>query len=905
MRGAIVSPSAVARRKVALLDLHARADQFQDDAALGALAAELEAEGHEVALARSVLAADLGGAPAWHARLAEFVERGGFDLIVLARVWDEATITVLRAASRDGARLVRLTSGVSAALDASFDHVLDFEGLKRLLGGDENPSPAAFRQVKPAELRLRAASAPSRLRVLAPSALPGQIEGELAARPTISGPASGCPFLLDAGKNPIFAGLGADQAKLQMKGCTFCLDNTGSFAAPTEAAVLDSWLAQLRHLRAQNPSVREVLLTDERPHPHLPGFFQALIDDPSIAPVELLFKSRVDWLLEFADTAVAEAAALAEQHGSVLHLYLIGFESFDQFHLDLFNKGVSVADNLAAIARVRELGARFPRSFEYRRYRAHGVVLFTPWTTPASLLENARAMRAAGFEEFRAEAIRTRLRLYPRVPLHALAAKDGLLVAAFEAGRPDRAAEQGYDASVPWRFQHEGMEAIFRAANDFGRSCSLADADLLEVATRLVTRYPGLAAEPDVAWLPLRQALRAWGGAGPGGALRIDAALLGVDPEIELIVRGHKRACLKEAVRCAEAEGLCRAYRAMGLVADIVELHGFAQGRDAHERGADFAIVAVAADQAALDEVLAAQRAHSTAQGKAAVEAMGALMGYPTCCVQAFLSQRTRGDNLDNERLTFRRAPGEALHPLLHRVGGVRLLSHHPCSPSCAGSIRIGEHILEALAAVDAPATAWARERMDRPVLFLDYQRRIELQGAWEGDRFRVDAALPLDEARHLGVDAAAIAAIELSPAAARFALRDGASMEIRVAHPLLTSPGAALARSAVAALDRESVAEPARGEGGPAPRALPATFRPGVRVHEYRILSIDARGSAREVVLASAQHRFMVRMRAHDPARAHTIRRGGWAIDLDAPESLPDAARVALGLLIRALPND
>ncbi|MEP7122570.1 MAG: hypothetical protein ABJE95_16730 [Byssovorax sp.] len=896
--------SAAPRRSIALLDLHARADQFQDDAALGALAAELEGEGHEVALVRSVLAADPGGVVAWHGRLAEFVARGGFDLVVLARVWDEATIGVLRGTLRHGGLLVRLTSGVSAALDASFDHVLDFDGLKRLLGGDENPSPAAFRKVKPAELRLRAASAPSKLRVLAPSALPGQIEGELAARPTISGPASGCPFLLDAGKSPIFAGLGADQAKLQMKGCTFCLDNTGSFAVPTEAAVLDAWLSQLRSLRAHHPSVREILLTDERPHPYLPGFFQALIDDPSIAPVELLFKSRVDWLLEFADTAVAEAAALAEQHGSVLHLYLIGFESFDQFHLDLFNKGVSVADNVAAIAKVRELGARFPRSFEFRRYRAHGVVLFTPWTTPASLLENARWMREVGFEEFRAEATRTRLRLYPRVPLHALAAKDGLLVAAFDAGRPDRAAEQGYDASVPWRFQHEGMEAIFRAANDFGRSCSLADADLLEVAARLVTRYPGLAAEPEAAWLPLRQALRAWGGAGPGGALRIDAALLGVDPEIELIARGHKRACLKEAVLRAEADGLCRAYRAMGLVAEIVELHGFAEGRDAHERGADFAIVAVAKDQASLDEVLAAQRAHASAQGKAAVEAMGALMGYPPCCVQAFLAQRTRGDNLDNERLTFRRAPREPLHPLLHRVGGVRLLSHHPCSPSCAGSIRIGEQIVGALAAVDAPATARARERMDRPVLFLDYQRRVELQGAWDGDRFVVTEALALDEPRHLGVDAAQIAAIELATTGVGFTLRDGSRAEIRVAHPLLTRPGAALAVSAVAALGDEKIVETPQNQG-PAPRALPATFRPGVRVHEYRILSIDARGSAREVVLASAQHRFTVKVRAHDPARAHTIRRGGWAIDLDAPESLPDAARVALGLLIRALPND
>jgi hypothetical protein len=890
------------RRSVILLDLHARRDQFQDDGSLGGLAAELEAEGHAVTLVSSVLAADPGGASAWHARLAELVRRGAFEVAVLARVWDGATIDALRGALPAGARVVRLTLGVSAALDDRFDHVLDFDGLKRLLGGEADPSPAAFRRVRPAELRRQAAAAPSRLRVLAPSALPGLVEGDLGARPTISGPASGCPFLLDAGKNPLFAELGADPDKVQMKGCTFCLDNTGSFAAPTEAAVLDAWLAQLRSLRVRDPGGREVLLTDERPHPYLPGFFRALLADPAMAPVELLFKSRVDWLLEFADTAVAEAAALAAEHGSVLHLYLIGFESFDQFHLDLFNKGVTVADNAAAVEKVRELGARFPRSFEFRRYRAHGVVLFTPWTTPESLLENARWMRRLRFEELRSEAVRTRLRLYPRVPLHALAEKDGLLVSSFEAGRPDRAAEQGYDASVPWRFQHPAMEAIFQAANDLGRACSLKDADLLELATRLVGRYPGLTAAPDAAWLPLREALRAWGGLGAPGPLRLDAALLGVDPEIELIARGHKRACLKEAVPRPEAEGLCRAYRAMGLVAEIVELHGLAEGRDAHERGASFAIVAVASDQASLDEVLAAQRAHAGAQGSAATLAMGALMGYPPCCVQAFVGQRTRGDNLDNERLTFRRAPGEPLHPLLHRVGGVRLLSHHPCTPSCAGSARIGEQILEALAAIDAPAAAHARARMERPVLFLDYQRRLELQGAWEGERFRVDGAVVLDDAQHLWVDAAALTAIEVSPTAASLTLRDGTRREVRAAHPLLTSPGAPLSAAALAALGSLED-EPGEREGSP-PRALPAAFRPGVRVHDYRIVSIDARGAGREIVLASAEHRFVVRLRAHDPSRAFTIRRGGWAIDLDAPEGLPVPARIALGVLVRALPG-
>jgi hypothetical protein len=890
-------------RAVALLDLHARADQFQDDASLGALAAELQKAGHRVALVRSVLADEKAGLAAWHERLGRFLREGDFDLAVLARVWEESTIAVIREALGEGGRVVRLTSGVAAALDPKLDHVLDMAGLGRLLAGEDDPSPAAWRPVRPAELRRRAAGAPNRLVVLAPATLPGESEERSPLRPTLSGPASGCPFLLDATKSPIFADLGADPSKVQMKGCTFCLDNTGSYAVPSEEAVIGAWLAQLRRIRAESPGVREILLTDERPHPYLPALFRALIDEPALGSIELLFKSRVDWLLEFADGPLAEAAALAEQSKSVLHLYLIGFESFDAFHLELFNKGCTVRDNVRAIDKVRELGARFPRSFEFLRYRAHGIVLFTPWTTPESLLENARMMREVRFHELRSEAIRTRLRLYPRVPLHALAARDGLLVEAFEAGRPDRAVEQGYDASVPWRFKDARTEAIFRAATDFARvERSMSEADVLEIATRLVMRYPGLARVPELAWLPLRQALRAWGGAGPAALDGLDAAMLSFDPEVDLVALGKKRACLKEAVVVAEAEELVRAYQAMGLSSAIVELHGFVEGADAHARGEQYAIVAVAMDQASLDAVLEAQRAHGSVKGSAAVRVMGELMGYPRCCVSSFVEQRTRGDNLDNERLTFRRAPHEALHPLLHRVGGVRFLSHHPCSPACAGSIAVGEAILAALADVDAQAASKALEKLSRPVLFLDYQRRIELRGGWEGARFVVESAIVLDEARHLGFDAAGIAQIELSRDGARMRMRDGSLREVHAPSPLLTTPGAPLHPAALEAIGGPLADEPERARAG-AP-ALPASLRPGVRVHDYRILSLNARGEAREIVLASATHRFTVRVRAHDPSRPGTLRRGDLALDLDRPEELPTPARLALGLLVRALPG-
>ena len=892
------------RHSIALLDLHARPDGFQSDASFGALGAMLEAQGHSVSLVRSVLGSDPDGPAAWHARLVAFVESGGFDFVVLARAWDGETLAVIRRAMPAGAHLVRLTEGVRAALDEQFDHVVDVEGFQRLLDGDRHPAPAEFRPVRPADMRRRAES-PIPPRVLAPSPLPGGAQDELSARPVISGPASGCPFLLDAGRNPLFTSLGLDPTRVQTKGCTFCLDNTGSFAVFPEAAVLESWLGQLRRLGASSPGLREVLLTDERPHPYFPGLFRALIDDPSLPRIELLFKSRVDWLLEFAESAIADAAQLAMEHGSVLHLYLVGFESFDQFHLNLFNKGVRVADNVAAIEKIRELGRRFPRSFEFRRYRAHGIVLFTPWTTPESLLENARWMRAVGFDEFRSDALRTRLRLYPRVPLHALAEKDGLLVSAFDAGRPDRAVEQGYDASIPWRFRDDRVEAIFRAANDMRPTGLLSDADRLEAAVRQVTGHRGLASVPDVAWVPIRETLLFSNSADLMRA-GINASLLGIDREIELIVDGQKRACLKEDVPRREAERLCRAYRAMDLVADIVELNGISDGDDVHEQGSDYAMVAVAANRGVLDDVISAQRAHRSEHDPerrmAAVRAMGSLMGYPACCVDVFVRQQMRGDNLDNERLTFRRALDAPLHPLIHRIGAVRLISHYPCSPSCAASIRIGEQVLALLSGDDPLAARRIRDLMKRPVLLLDYRRRLELQGAWEDRVFRVDCAVIPADSRHSWVDAAAVRSIELAPTSVRLTMREGQVVDLRADYPLLTNPGGLLAPAAIDAIGGSLQQAPIASVSD-RPPSLPRGFQVGARVDGYEIHVIEARREAHEIVLARAEHSFTIRVRTHQPGRTYTIRRAGWAIDIDAAESLPAEARAAVGALVRALP--
>lgn len=688
--------------RVAVLDLRARDDVFLGDGGLARVAARLEREGHEVVRVRAT----------WDGEPTLELDGKSADVVVLGRAWDVTLLEVLRR-TFGASKIVRLTNGVAAALDHRFDHVVDERGLFALLAGQAPPAPAA----PPRTAReIRA------LRVLDHDEDGPETAGSL---PAIRGPATGCPYLVDARGEARFARLDLG-AEVQTKGCTFCLDNTGGYAAASADETVARWLSQLRTLRGEHGEGRlEVLLVDERPHPLLPRLFRELD-----SPIELLIKSRVDWLLEH-EAELAEACTLAERTGSIVHVYLVGFESFDDDTLALFNKGTDAADNVRAIALLRAFAARFPRTFEYRRLRAHGFVAFTPWTTPESLLRNATAMREVGFSELRADAARTRLRLYPRTPLHALAKADGLLVERFDATRADRAAEQGYDASFAWRFADPRVEAIFRACDGLrAHARDLPDADVLELATRFVLRWPGLIAAPDVAHLPLLRALRdhAIGTRELPSTLRAAAI---VDHELERLADGEKRALLKEGVPTPETEGLIRAYRAMGFFAAVVETHDVDETGGKHVHGRSHAIVAVAGNDADLELVTRLQRARDT-------RAMGALMGYPTCCVEAFLAQPDRRDNAENERWTLRRTDGAPLDPRLGRLGPVRLVSHHPCRADCAASIVIADATLARIGAASPDAERWVRETLQQPVLFLDHARSATLRGRFEGPRFVV-----------------------------------------------------------------------------------------------------------------------------------------------------------------------
>lgn len=877
---------------VGLLDLFARDDVFVEGIP-ERVDARLRALGARVHRLRSVRAMDADGrADGWHAQLRDWVAQGHFDLVVVSHAWDAQTVEVLRGALPQGGRLVRFASGARGALDDRFDHVAGEGGVEALVTGAPLPPDGDWQPTSAKEIR-------ARLAVVSPAKSATPVVA-LQGRPSIAGPVSGCPFLLDAKANPLFAHLGMDPSRVQTRGCTFCLDNVGAYAVAPEAEVVERWLRQLREIRAARPDVVEVLLVDERPHPYLPALFRALAGEPSLHGLELLVKSRVDWLLEFADGAVTQAIEEARKSGSVLHVYLVGFESFDQFHLDLFNKGCTVADNVRAIEVLRHLKQTWPDAFEFERYRAHGIVMFTPWTTPAQVRDAARVMREVRFHELRADAVRTRLRLYPRVPLHALAEADGLLVDAFDASRADRASEQGYDASVPWRFKEPLTEVVFQLASWAAGRVVPTDADALEAAAHFALRWPGLAEVPTLASLPFHGGL---GALLPRGRRDGPAALTGYDPELELILSGHRQGCLKETIETPFAADLVRAYQAMGFEAAEVARHALSFGRGEHSDGDAYAIIAVARDAAALEQVLEAQRRHRHGQGADhdAARTMGRLMGYPSCCVEAFLAQADRGDNLENERLPFRRAPGRVLAPELNRLGSVRLLSHHPCAQDCGPSIHLARQVLDRLAPADA---AWLMAQLSRPVLLLDFNRAIGLDGTWDGELFRVTSATPLGETRHLGFSLEGLEAVALSARGVTLHKTGGVVEQVRADRPLLVEPGKETSPHALEAMG--GVLE------APAPRTqavvarplppLPSVIRPGIAVRGYRIETVTQSRGSHLIELAAPGHRFQISVRPFEASSKDVSRCGPWGLEIEAIEALPSGAREAASVFARAL---
>lgn len=320
---------------------------------------------------------------------------------------------------------------------------LDIPGLSEVRDGQPESPARSLLEASGASLEFRP--------VVAYDVITATGDVEIAPAPYTVFGNGGCPYSRDVAQAAPYRDLVAlDDGELLRKGCAFCTMG-GDYDKRSDAETVASVLRQVTYLTEHLPEPHSFVLTDQHPLRYLPMLLERAESD-GLRAVTWLLETRADWLVENR-AALEKSILVAGRTGTRLELFLMGFESFSNEDLERYNKGTTADVLLAAVNLARELARAHPQHFGYTRERGHSLILFHPWTSPASLLESGQALRAHGLSDFFHDITRNRLRMYPRLPIYALAKAEGLVADDWAgAAASQTARSKGYSVDIAWRF---------------------------------------------------------------------------------------------------------------------------------------------------------------------------------------------------------------------------------------------------------------------------------------------------------------------------------------------------------------------------------------------------------------------------------------------------------------------
>ncbi len=145
------------------------------------------------------------------------------------------------------------------------------------------------------------------------------------------------------------------------------------------------------------------------------------------------------------------------------------------------------------------------------------------------------------------------------------------------------------------------------------------------------------------------------------------------------------------------------------------------------------------------------------------VQELGAVFGYPSCCVDAFAQQDDRANNSRNRYYGYARtlAPNGTTQPWPWELNNLHTLivPFYPCTYRCARALGWARAALAELARAHPPAVDVLRAALTRPVLYFDHDHQLVFDGNCTGAglAYRTVALAPGSSAQ-LGPLAAAIA---------------------------------------------------------------------------------------------------------------------------------------------------
>ncbi len=166
-------------------------------------------------------------------------------------------------------------------------------------------------------------------------------------------------------------------------GCSFCIFQYQEYTSFSDAKTIDLLLKQAFYLyKAHN--IKSFQVQTENPLPFLYDLIITFLEN-DIALDKLSIRTRPDLLL-FHKNKLLKCLDIFKTKNICLSIEQIGFESFYENDLKVFNKNINVNKNLDVLNLLRDIKEKYGKNVEIDV--GHGIILFHPWTTLESLKEN-------------------------------------------------------------------------------------------------------------------------------------------------------------------------------------------------------------------------------------------------------------------------------------------------------------------------------------------------------------------------------------------------------------------------------------------------------------------------------------------------------------------------------------
>lgn len=204
-------------------------------------------------------------------------------------------------------------------------------------------------------------------------------------------------------------------------GCSFCT-YAGRYVFLPPKVTITCLIEQAKFLQ-KIYGFKSFVIGSENPFRFIEQLIHQMVKE-NISLGVLAIRSRVDWVNK-NKRILFKIVGLAKNNNFVISLQQLGFESFIQSDLDIYNKGYKVTENFKAAELMRQLKSIAPENFQDG---GHGFIGINPWITLKELknyCESAEHMQSL-FDLYR---FGNGLVLYDNcLPIYQKLKKDGLLI---------------------------------------------------------------------------------------------------------------------------------------------------------------------------------------------------------------------------------------------------------------------------------------------------------------------------------------------------------------------------------------------------------------------------------------------------------------------------------------------